>query len=42
MESHLMKLTLCIMKCKEYIINLNLEKMCFYGILMINFRVHSF
>jgi hypothetical protein len=29
MESHLMKLRLCFQKCKEYRINLNLEKCAF-------------
>jgi hypothetical protein len=42
MESHLMKLTLCFLKCKEYRISLNLEKMRFYDIFRINFKVHSF
>jgi len=39
MESHLMKFKLCFQKCKEYEINLSLEKMCFYGIFKTNFRV---
>ncbi len=29
MESHLLKLRLCFQKCKEYGINLNLEKCAF-------------
>jgi hypothetical protein len=37
MESHLHKLKLCFQKCKEYGINLNLEKcafMVFWGMIL--------
>jgi hypothetical protein len=37
MESHLMKLKLCFQKCKEYIINLNLDRcafMAFSGLIL--------
>jgi hypothetical protein len=41
MESHLMKLEPCFKKCKEYIINLNLEKCAFmvFSKLILGFKV---
>jgi hypothetical protein len=38
MESHLMKLRLCFQKCKEYKINLNLEKCAFMVFLRLILR----